>query len=51
MGYLFSAYLILWGVTFGYLFFLGNRQRQLEREVEALRQEHQVFVAPAQEAS
>ena len=51
MGYLFSAYLILWGVTFGYLFMLGARQKRLERELELLRQEHQISVAPTQDTS
>ena len=34
--YLFLAYTILWVVNFGYLFFVGKRCRDLQREVEHL---------------
>jgi CcmD family protein len=42
MIYLFSAYFVLWAITFGYLFFLGSRQKRLQEELETLRerQEH-----------
>ncbi|MDA8210876.1 MAG: CcmD family protein [Clostridia bacterium] len=36
MGYLFAAYSVIWIVIFGYVFSIGQRQKQLEREVEAL---------------
>ncbi|MFZ3171358.1 MAG: CcmD family protein [Carboxydocellales bacterium] len=36
MTYLFAAYSIIWVVIFGYVFSIGQRQRQLEREVETL---------------
>ena len=41
MGYLFGAFLVLWAITFGYLFFLGARQKRLERELALLRQEQE----------
>lgn len=34
--YLFLAYTILWAVNFGYLFFLGKRYRDVQKEVEHL---------------
>jgi CcmD family protein len=37
MVYLFTAFLVLWSVTFGYLYILGGRQRQLSRELASLR--------------
>lgn len=37
MVYLFAAYFVLWAITFGYLFVLGGRQRQLEQRLAALR--------------
>jgi len=39
MGYLFSAYFVLWAATFGYLWVLGSRQRRLEQELASLRQD------------
>ena len=36
MGYLFGAYLVLWGATFGYIWVLGARQRRLEEEIASL---------------
>ena len=38
MGYLFGAYFVLWSVTFGYLFTLGARQKQLQRELALLQE-------------
>ncbi len=46
MTYLFGAYFVLWAITFGYLYVLGTRQKQLQRELELLR-EHDI--SPAQE--
>jgi CcmD family protein len=37
MVYLFAAFLVLWSVTFGYLFILGGRQRQLSQQLASLR--------------
>jgi CcmD family protein len=39
MVYLFVGYFVLWALTFGYLFALGARQKQLQRELERFRQE------------
>jgi CcmD family protein len=39
MVYLFVGYFVLWALTFGYLYFLGARQKQLQRDLERLRQE------------
>lgn len=39
MAYLFIAYLVLWGLTFGYLWMLGVRQKRVERELELLQEE------------
>lgn len=39
MVYLFVGYLILWALTFGYLYLLGARQRKLQRDLEALLEE------------
>jgi CcmD family protein len=47
MAYLFGAYLVLWGVTFGYIFYLGGRQKRLQRELEQLNQK----AAPAPASS
>ena len=38
MGYLFVGYFVLWALTFGYLYVLGSRQKQMQRELEALLQ-------------
>ena len=37
MGYLFAAYAVFWGFTFVYVFSIGNRQRNLAREIETLK--------------
>ncbi|NLG51332.1 MAG: CcmD family protein [Chloroflexi bacterium] len=36
MVYLLVAYLVLWGMTFGYILALANRSRKLERDLELL---------------
>jgi CcmD family protein len=36
---LFVGYLVLWALTFGYLYVLGSRQKQMQRELESLLQE------------
>ncbi len=38
MSYLFAAFSVVWIVVFLYALSLSRRQRQLAREVEALRQ-------------
>lgn len=38
MGTLFSAYFVLWSLTFGYLFTLGSRQKKLQRELALLQE-------------
>jgi len=35
-GYLFTAFIIIWVLFFGYLLLLHNRQRRLHREIESL---------------
>jgi CcmD family protein len=39
MTYLLVAFLILWAITFGYVFSLGARQKRLQQELELLRKE------------
>ena len=41
MAYLFAAFLILWAVTFGYIFSIGARQKRLQQELEALQEKEQ----------
>jgi CcmD family protein len=41
MIYLFGAYFVLWAITFGYLFFLGSRQKRLQEELETLREQRE----------
>jgi CcmD family protein len=36
MIYLFGAFAILWTITFGYVFSLHTRQKQLARQLERL---------------
>jgi CcmD family protein len=42
MGYLFAAFLILWAVTFAYIFTIGARQKRLQQELEALKQNESI---------
>lgn len=37
MGYLVAAYAVFWGFTFVYVFSIASRQRNLAREIEALK--------------
>jgi len=37
LGYLFAVYTITWIVFFAYLFFISRRQRDMRREMEALK--------------
>ena len=51
MVYLFVGYFVLWALTFGYLFVLGARQKQLQRDLERLRQERSASEASVPESS
>lgn len=37
-AYMLTAYAIVWAVTFGYILLLLNRQRNLRREIESLKE-------------
>ncbi len=37
-GYLFAAFTIIWAFFFGYVILLFNRQRQLRRDIESLKE-------------
>ena len=39
MAYLFAAYLVLWALTFGYVFSIAARQKRLLRELERVSRE------------
>ena len=39
LPYLFAAYAVTWVGFFVYMFFMSRRQREMEREIEELRQE------------
>ena len=39
LGFLLAAFIIVWAVLFGYLWFIASRQRKLDREIAALREE------------
>ncbi len=51
MVYLFVGYFVLWALTFGYLFVLGARQKQLQRDLERFRQERSASESPVSESS
>jgi CcmD family protein len=36
MNYLFAAYAVFWGLTFGYVFTISSRQKRLEKEIDIL---------------
>ncbi len=38
-GYLFAAFTIIWAVVFGYVLFLLNRQREIRRDIDSLKEE------------
>ena len=38
IGYLFAVFAIIWAVLFGYAFSLAQRQRQLRREIDSLKE-------------
>lgn len=37
-GYLFAAFTVIWGVLFGYVLVLLQKQRQLRREIDLLKE-------------
>ncbi len=37
-GYLFAAFIVVWGALFGYVFTLLRKQRQLRREIDLLKE-------------
>ncbi len=37
-GYLLAAFIICWVIVFGYVLFLFNKQRSLQREIRALKE-------------
>jgi len=39
MSYLFAAYAVFWALTFAYVFSIASRQKRLENEIKALRQD------------
>jgi CcmD family protein len=47
MVYLFVGYFVLWALTFGYLYVLGSRQKQMQRDLEQLLQERSASESPA----
>ena len=51
MAYLFVGYFVLWALTFGYLFVLGARQKQLQRDLERIRRERSASESPVPESS
>ena len=37
LPFLYAAYSVTWAAFFGYIFFISRRQREMKREIEALR--------------
>ena len=50
MVYLFVGYFVMWALTFGYLFSLGARQKQMQRDLERLLQERSASELPVSES-
>jgi CcmD family protein len=50
MVFLFVGYLVLWALTFGYLYILGSRQKQVQRDLETLLQERSGAESAASES-
>ena len=48
---LFVGYFVLWALTFGYLYVLGSRQKQMQRELEGLLQDRSASQSPVSESS
>ncbi len=38
MTYLFGAFLVLWAVIFGYIFSINARQKQVQQELQRMRE-------------
>ena len=38
IGYLVAAYTIIWVVVFGYVFYLYRKQRELQRDINSLKE-------------
>ena len=37
LGYLFAVFAVTWAAFFGYVFYMSRRQREMRREIEALK--------------
>jgi CcmD family protein len=37
LGYLFAGYTAIWAVIFAYILFIQNKQRRIQRQIDALR--------------
>ena len=37
LPYLFAVFIVTWGGFFGYVFFMSRRQREMQREIDALK--------------
>ena len=48
LTYLFAAYAVTWVVFFVYVFFVSRHQREMQREIEELRQALQIRENPAE---
>ena len=38
LGYLLAAFIVVWALVFGYVFWIIARQRKLRQEIESLRE-------------
>ena len=38
LGYLLAAYTVIWAVVFGYVIFMQRKQRNLQRQIDRLRE-------------
>ncbi|MFO8102059.1 MAG: CcmD family protein [Dehalococcoidia bacterium] len=39
LDYLFAAYMVIWAAVFGYVFFIHQKRRRLERRIGLLEEE------------
>jgi CcmD family protein len=46
MAYLFGAYLVLWAITFGYVFSMSARQKRLQQELQRLCEQAEIEDQP-----
>jgi CcmD family protein len=51
MLYLFVGYFVLWALTFGYLYFLSARQKQMQRDLERLLEDRALSESLVRESS